>query len=499
MAQYRIFLILSFLALMGCGGGSSTLSIAPPPAEAPVNISLSTASIDFSLRQNDPLPPSQTVSVTWTDDRVAEIVAEFADGADQPAWLSVTKSGISSPVTFEFDLATSDLTPGTYTATLNLIAKDGARRTLVIEPVAITYEVLSRGSANRATQDDILHFGQTIILNGANIAWSEDGPDWYNQEIGTADAMGAPRTNITAFQNHFSTIAAAGGNSARIWLHTGATVTPVIEANGTVTGLSRELTDAQVAGQLDTILDAAWTEGILVTFNLFSFNMVCDAFSPTAAKTMLESEFQSYIDNALTPLVLGVKDHPAMFAWDIFNEPEGMSQANYFCPSTETVTTETVQNVVNQTAAAIHDLDPNVKVTSSTHTDLFDNYANSVLTALPGANPNGTLDFYSLHWYDTGWQVSPHITLAGEFMADRPVIVGEYDVEDTGNNGPSGQNSLQGLLDNGYDGAWPWALSTGNIPLITSAITEAAPSSTVIDKAAIEACIQDKPANCYTQ
>ncbi len=454
--------------------------------------------MSFGLRENEDLPQSESVTVTWSSPEITDIAAAFGSSDPAPNWLTATTSKSFREATITLTPTTSSMTEGTYDAVLNVIARDALSQDLVTQQLSIRYDIKSSGADKRAVPDQILHFGQSIILNGANVAWSEHNSNWFNQEIGTVDVTGAPRTNIKAFKDHFRTIAAAGGNSARIWLHTGATSTPVIENSGIVTGLSRDLTDAQVVGQLKEILDAAWDEGILVTFNLFSFNMVCDAYQPMAAKRMLETQLQTYIDNALTPMVSGVKDHPAMFAWDIFNEAEGMSQANYFCPSTETVSTETAQRVVNQIAAAVHRLDPNVKVTTSVHTDLFDRYSNTVLTALPNAHPGGILDFYALHWFNTGWQVSPFETPAATFKADRPVMAGEYDVEDTGTNGPSADKSLKLLLDNGYEGGWPWSLSTGNTALISSAITTAAPLSGPLDKAAIEACLQTKPDTCYT-
>ena len=93
--------------------------------------------------------------------------------------------------------------------------------------------------------------------------------------------------------------------------------------------------------------------------------------------------------------------------------------------------------------------------------------------------------------------VSPYLTNASEFNADRPVIIGEVDPNNTGPGGPTPDMTSQAILDNGYQGSWPWSLTTGDVPAITSAIAQAAPTAGTIDRAAVEACIQDKPESCY--
>lgn len=496
----RGILIFWSALLVGCGGGSKAPVFNPPPPAAPppsnVAISLSSGDVSFASRRHNFSPDAQTVSASWnSSDTSLELV--FPSGSPRPDWLEVERSGTSSPVNIEFRIASTDLAPDNYTAQMDVVARAGDGTEQDRETINIAFDVDVSSESLRAHEDKIMHFGQEVILNGASVPWSAPN-GWYNRDIGTA-INGNPDTNTAAFQTHFGRIANAGGNSTRIWLHTATTVTPAIENNGNVTGLSRELTNAQVAGQLNEILDAAWDEGILVTFSLFSFDMICDMFDPLPGKRMMENHYQSYIDNALIPMVEGTKDHPALLAWEVFNEPEGMSFTNYFCASSETISTEVVQNVVNRTAAAIHNVDPNVKVTTSTHTELYDRFSNATLKSIPDADPGGVLDFYELHWYDTGWQSPPYSIGNDAYNADRPIIIGEFDVEGTGAGGPAGEDTSRIILENGFYGTWAWSMVTGNVPLIESAITEAAPLATPIDKAAIETCIANKPESCYIQ
>ncbi len=496
----RVFVVFVCVLLASCGGGSASAPTPVSPTNPPaISVTLDSSSLEFKARRYNNPPSAQTVSAAWTGPATTTIAVEAPAGQTQPDWLSITPSGTISPISVEFEILSTNLAPGTYSTTLTVAAKDGGGVTAATQTLDLSFEVQLSSESLRSMPDRIEHFGQDITLNGANIAWSADTGNWYNNDIGAVDGTGAPRTNITAFEGHFSTIANAGGNSARIWLHTAATVTPDIRFNGVVSGLSSNLTNEQVIAQITNILDAAWEESVLVTFNLFSFNMLCDANQPTAAKAMLEAQFQSYIDNALIPMVSGVKDHPALLAWEIFNEPEGMSQTDYFCPASQTVATETVQRVVNQAAAAIHKTDPNVKVTTSTHTELYDLYSNSTLLALQDADPAGTMDFYALHWYDTGWQVSPFVVPAQDFNADRPIVVGEYDVAGAGTGGPDAPNAVRAIFENGYKGSWPWSLTTGDVPAITGSIALASNLSTTIDKAAIEACLASKPTSCYIE
>ena len=79
----------------------------------------------------------------------------------------------------------------------------------------------------------------------------------------------------------------------------------------------------------------------------------------TNNKLLLEEDAnrQAYIDNYLTPLVKALKGTPGLYAYEIFNEPEGMGPSGW---ATYRTTQAAIQKTVNWFASAIHTADPNV-------------------------------------------------------------------------------------------------------------------------------------------
>jgi len=352
--------------------------------------------------------------------------------------------------------------------------------------------------------NQLFHYGQAVNLVGANLAWSDNSR--FSSDFGSSDGFGNTNTNLIGFQAKFDEIAQSGGNSARIWVHTTAQVSPNIATNGRTIGLSRELTNQQVVDQMTEVLDSAWDRGILVTFSLFSFDMLCDFYqndfgytgSMVRNRRMLRSRRQDYFDNALTPMVSGLKDHPALFAYEIFNEPEGVYSGRQFCETSTPISQTTASLFVNEAAAVIHGLDANVKVTTSTHTDLFADFTNETLTSHEGANPEGVLDFYELHWYE-GWGRDPYNTLKSDYNLDRPIIIGEFELyQARGTSANPSEDAISTILSNGYAGAWPWSLATTNdLSAIGATINNA--QQPPIDKTAVEICIRDQSPACYRQ
>jgi hypothetical protein len=182
----------------------------------------------------------------------------------------------------------------------------------------------------------------------------------------------------------------------------------------------------------------------------------------TNNKLLLENDAnrQAYIDNYLTPLVTALKGQPGLYAWEIFNEPEGMGPKGW---ATYRTTEAAIQKTVDWCAAAIHTADPAALVTNGAQT--FDycsnvsgktNYYSDAALRSVGGKQNGTLDFYQVHYYTTnGASNSPFTRPASYWGLDKKLVMGEFFAEAT--DGVA-QNALYtNLYSAGYNGAWAWS------------------------------------------
>ena len=381
-------------------------------------------------------------------------------------------------------------------ATKRILASSACLFTLMASPAT---------AQDTPPEAPLSHFGQPVYLNGANIAWVDFGFD-----------VGTETSTVEQMRGRFQEISDYGGNSARWWLHASGWFSPDINSDGFVRGISPNtqngVSNQDMIDQVREILDAAWEEGILVTISLLSFDIVCSennningiVYRGTAFDGMLNLHYQSYFDNVLAPLVSDLRDHPALFAWEIFNEADGMStDTNFFhdhCPlGSFPQSNEVLQRFVNLAAARIHAIDPNVKVTSSTsQTARLGQYTNDVLTAPASADPAGTLDFYQGHWY---WNFdhpdNPYINSATGRNLDKPIVMGEFGdgIEPETQTLPEDLN--EALFEQGYAGAWIWDMNSLPAATVETAISGAASFSPAIDTEAIEACINSRSTDCY--
>ncbi|MCA0444612.1 MAG: discoidin domain-containing protein [Bacteroidetes bacterium] len=307
------------------------------------------------------------------------------------------------------------------------------------------------------TPDNRIRYeNQDLFLSGANVAW-----------VNFARDIGPSNTNFTKFKSIFTELKANGGNSMRLWLHTTGHETPAFDATGKVTGPG-----TNAIADLKQILDLAYEQKVGLQLCLWSFDMLRISngagITDRAKKLLTDTVYtNAYIKKALIPIVNGVKGHPGILAWEVFNEPEGMSnefgwEFNHHIPMLD------IQRVVNLVAGAIHRTDSSAIVTNGAwcfraQTDVsFDgnpnkNYYRDDRLIAAGGDPDGTLDFYNVHYYQAnfGAPLSPFHHPKSAWGLDKPLVVAEFYIEDS--HGKTWQGLYRNLIENGYAGAWSWA------------------------------------------
>ena len=284
------------------------------------------------------------------------------------------------------------------------------------------------------------------FASGLNIAWVNFAND-------------VPNPDLTAFKTIFKNTHDAGGRIIRWWLHTNGTISPGYGSDG----LSLALPQAHIDG-LKAILKAAGDAGVALVVSLWSFDMLQEnagtAYLDNQALLEKDANRQAYIDKYLTPLVTAIKGTKGLYAWEIFNEPEGMGPNGW---ATHRTTLPAIQKTVNWLSAAIHAADPNVLVTSSAVT--FDYcskvsgkqnlYSDDELRAA-GGKQGGTLDFYQVHYYAAnGSSNSPFVHPASYWGLDKKLVIGEFAAQAV--EGVALNDLGKSLYEHGYNGGWSWS------------------------------------------
>jgi hypothetical protein len=283
-------------------------------------------------------------------------------------------------------------------------------------------------------------------------------------------ANDVPNPTLTTFNTIFKNTHDAGGRIVRWWFHTNGTVTPY-DSTGKVPAMPPQTTIDGVKA----ILNAANTNGLGVTISLWSFDMLQGNESiPSSVMTAnlnlltddtARSAYVTYLGNLVTAL----KGTPGLYAYEIFNEPEGMSKTGWTSQNGGMEIDEMyIQKSVNWFADAIHAADPTVPVTNGSQTFQYcsnvsgnsNKYSDAALRAA-GGKQNGTLDFYEVHYYaSNGSAYSAILNPASHWALDKTLVMGEFAAVDT--DGVAKDDLFTTLYNNGYNGSWAWAYDEGN-------------------------------------
>jgi len=309
--------------------------------------------------------------------------------------------------------------------------------------------------------------GKNYFINGANVPWH-----YYGADVGTHYQWGA-LYDSNWFDSIFTECENYGINCLRLWIHCDGRSSPEF-SNGYVTGL-----DTNFFSDLDDIFLKAKNHNLILMPCLWSFDMTKDFTTNAGMYAGLHADLitdtaktNSYINNALIPMVQRYANTCNLLAWEIINEPEWSMTVNGGGNTFQTVTASQMQRFVGMQAKAIHQYSNKMVTVGSAslkwNSDKFSittpcigNFWNNQKIQNAYNHPLAYLDFYQIHYYS--WMHSPWIFDPintsypyAYWQLDKPALIGEIGAIDPDY---STSTMITNTYNNNFAGIMYWSIA----------------------------------------
>ncbi|KAL3874774.1 hypothetical protein ACJMK2_037744 [Sinanodonta woodiana] len=311
--------------------------------------------------------------------------------------------------------------------------------------------------------------GQRVFLSGINQAWVAYAYDFGN---------GQYQYRREVYERVIREMQESGGNSIRVWIHIEGETSPQFDGNGFVTGLDR---DGTFISDMRQYIRFAGQHGILVFPTLWNAAVKQNYHHHLDGLVKSTAKLQSYIDNALIPMVIALKDEPGLGGWDIINEPEGemISGEMNTDPCFDSrflqnsgagwagrmYTIQEYLRFINWQVDAIRRTDPQAQVTAGSWSPISvtDNFGHRNIykdqcLINAGGKQMGMLTFYSVHTYDWNGRYgldAPFVNDVSAYGLDKPIVIAEFNQKSGG--GMKLPQQFDYAYNHGYAGAWSWS------------------------------------------
>lgn len=279
-------------------------------------------------------------------------------------------------------------------------------------------------------------------LLGVNYPWLNYGHDFGTTAWGH-DGVSTD-TSSKQVDSDFAYLKSQGVHVVRWFLFGDCRAAPEFDANGKVIDF-----DKYFYPDLDAALAIAQKHDVYLVLVLFDFHLADKSKNVSGVQLGGRSAVildpgtrQSFLNNALKPLLQRYGNNRKIIAWEVMNEPEGAMTIRGGKWVGESVSAAAMQSFVKDVVGYIHAYSSHYATLGSASRRWLHHWTSS------------ELDFYQYHYYDKMERQHPLDYPYTNLKLDRPCIVGEFPTKNT-------KRTMTQYLDtirkNGYGGALAWS------------------------------------------